>query len=105
MRMFSSDAQVIAVGTLYLRISAFILYAYVVLYVNVSALQGVKKPAYGLYIGMVRQIALPIVVFPFFAKLLGLGLTGIWIGIFVINWGAAVFTFFYARTCLKRLAQ
>ena len=104
MRLFSADAQVIAVGTLYLRISAFILYAYVILYVNVSALQGVKRPAYGLYIGIVRQVALPVVVFPFFAKLLGLGLTGIWIGIFVINWGAAAFTFFYARTFLKRLS-
>ena len=104
MRLFSADAQVIAVGTLYLRISAFILYAYVILYVNVSALQGVKRPAYGLYIGIARQIALPVVVFPFFAKLLGLGLTGIWIGIFVINWAAAVFTFFYARTYLKRLS-
>ena len=104
MRLFSADAQVIAVGTLYLRISAFILFAYVILYVNVSALQGVKRPAYGLYIGIVRQVALPVVVFPFFAKLLGLGLTGIWIGIFVINWGAAAFTFFYARTFLKRLS-
>jgi putative MATE family efflux protein len=102
MHFFTSDRQVIAVGTLYLRISAFILYAYVILYVNVSALQGVKKPAYGLYIGTIRQIILPVVIFPFFSKLMGLGLTGIWMGIFVINWSAAIFTFFYAQMYLKR---
>ncbi len=103
MGLFSADKQVIAIGTLYLRISAFILYAYVILYVNVSALQGVKKPAYGLYIGVIRQIALPVVVFPFFSKLMGMGLTGIWTGIFLINWGAALFTFFYAKAHLKRV--
>ena len=103
MGFFSSDKQVIAIGTLYLRISAFILYAYVILYVNVSALQGVKKPAFGLYIGVIRQIALPVVVFPFFSKLMGMGLTGIWTGIFLINWGAALFTFLYAKAHLKRV--
>ncbi|MGD0820547.1 MAG: MATE family efflux transporter [Desulfomonilia bacterium] len=103
MGLFSADKQVIAIGTLYLRISAFILYAYVILYVNVSVLQGVKKPAYGLYIGVIRQIALPVVVFPFFSKLMGMGLTGIWTGIFLINWGAALFTFFYAKAYLKRV--
>lgn len=103
MGLFSADKQVIAIGTLYLRISAFILYAYVILYVNISALQGVKKPAYGLYIGVIRQIALPVVVFPFFSKLMGMGLTGIWTGIFLINWGAALFTFLYAKAHLKRV--
>ena len=103
MGLFSADKQVIAIGTLYLRISAFILYAYVILYVNVSVLQGVKKPAYGLYIGVIRQIALPVVVFPFFSKLMGMGLTGIWTGIFLINWGAALFTFLYAKAYLKRV--
>jgi Na+-driven multidrug efflux pump len=102
MHLFTSDQQVIAVGTLYLRISAFILFAYVILYVNVSALQGLKKPAFGLYIGTIRQIVLPVVLFPFFSKLLGLGLLGIWMGIFVINWSAAGFTFFYARAYMKR---
>jgi putative MATE family efflux protein len=102
MQLFTSDQQVIATGTQYLRISAFILYAYVILYVNVSALQGMRKPAYGLYIGAIRQIVLPVVIFPFFSKLLGFGLTGIWLGIFVINWSAAIFTFFYTRVYLKR---
>ena len=103
MGLFTTDAQVVAIGTFYLRISAFILYAYVVLYVNVAALQGVKRPGYGLVIGVVRQIALPLMIFPSFIHVLGLGIAGIWWGIFVITWSAAGVTFFYARAGLKRM--
>ena len=103
MSLFTTDAQVVAIGTFYLRISAFILYAYVVLYVNVAALQGVKRPGYGLVIGVVRQIALPLMIFPSFIHVLGLGIAGIWWGIFVITWSAAGVTFFYARAGLKRM--
>lgn len=104
MGLFTSDTRVIEVGTTYLRIAAFILYAYVVLYVNVSALQGLKRPGYGLIIGVIRQIALPVVLFPLFAQVFNMGLVGIWAGIFIINWGAAVFTYFYARAFLMRLS-
>ncbi|MCE5275517.1 MAG: MATE family efflux transporter [Syntrophaceae bacterium] len=103
MSLFTTDAQVVAIGTFYLRISAFILYAYVVLYVNVAALQGVRRPGYGLVIGVVRQIALPLMIFPSFIHVLGLGIAGIWWGIFVITWSAAGITFFYARAGLKRM--
>jgi putative MATE family efflux protein len=103
MGLFTADRQVIAIGTFYLRIAAFILYAYVILYVSVAALQGVKRPVYGLIIGIVRQIVLPLMVFPFFAELLGMGIAGIWWGIFAINWGAALITFLYSRAYLKRV--
>jgi putative MATE family efflux protein len=103
MGLFTPDSRVIAAGTFYLRISAFILYAYVVLYVNISALQGLKRPGYGLIIGTIRQIALPLVIFPLLAHTLGTGLKGIWTGIFLINWSAAAFTYLYARAVLKRI--
>jgi putative MATE family efflux protein len=103
MQIFTKDAAVVEIGVLYLRIAAFLLYAYVVLYVNVAALQGVKRPGYGLFIGLLRQIALPLVVFPLFLKTLGFGLAGIWWGIFCINWCAAAFTYGYTRFVLRRL--
>jgi putative MATE family efflux protein len=103
MGLFTADRQVIAIGTFYLRIAAFILYAYVILYVSVAALQGVKRPVYGLIIGIVRQIALPLMVFPLFARLLNMGIAGIWWGIFAINWCAALITFLYSRAYLKRV--
>jgi len=103
MGLFTADRQVIAIGTFYLRIAAFILYAYVILYVSVAALQGVKRPVYGLIVGIVRQIALPLMIFPLLAELLGMGIAGIWWGIFAINWCAALITFLYSRAYLKRV--
>jgi len=71
--------------------------------VSVAALQGVKRPVYGLIIGIVRQVALPLMIFPLLAKLLGMGIAGIWWGIFAINWCAALITFLYSRAYLKRV--
>jgi len=45
----------IAMGRSYLKISAFILYAYVVLSVDVAALQGICKPTYGHLVGDLRD--------------------------------------------------
>ncbi|HPI93903.1 MAG TPA: MATE family efflux transporter [Deltaproteobacteria bacterium] len=103
MRLFTGDGAVVGIGTFYLRIAAFVLYSYVILYVNVAALQGVKKPGYGLFIGVLRQIALPLIVFPLFSRVMNLGLAGIWWGIFAITWSAAIITSFYARARLKAL--
>lgn len=105
MGMFTVDRQVITTGTSYLRIAAFILYAYVILYVSVAALQGVKRPVYGLVIGIARQIALPMMIFPLFTNLLDMKIAGIWWGIFFINWCAAVFTYLYVRSQLKSMIK
>lgn len=105
MRLFTADAAVVGIGSSYLRIAAFVLYSYVILYVNVAALQGVKRPGYGLLIGVLRQIALPIVVFPVLSSWMGLGLAGVWWGIFSITWTAALLTLFYARAHLKALGR
>jgi Na+-driven multidrug efflux pump len=37
--------------------------------------------------------------------MLNLGIAGIWWGIFVINWCAAVITFLYARAYLKHMRK
>jgi putative MATE family efflux protein len=74
MALFTDDAAVIAIGRSYLKISAFILYAYVVLSIGVSALQGIKKPLFGLGIGLWRQIVAPIAVFWLLTHLAGTGL-------------------------------
>ena len=100
---FTKDLAVIEIGTTYLRISAFVLYAYVILYVNIAALQGMKKPNYAVLIGLFRQIVAPIVIFYMLIEIFSVGLTGIWWGIFSITWAAAVTTIFYARWKLKEV--
>ena len=56
MSLFTDEAAVVETGAAYLRIAAFILPSYVFLYVNVNALQGLKRPALAVWIGLARQI-------------------------------------------------
>ena len=101
MALFTDDIQVVATGTGYLRIAAFVLFAYVLLYVSVSTLQGMKRPMYAIYIGVARQLAAPLAVFYVTTQVLGLGIYAIWWGIFAITWAAALFTLFYVLRVLK----
>jgi Na+-driven multidrug efflux pump len=102
MLLFSQDAEVIAVGVTYLRIDAFVFYGYSLLFLSTSALQGLKKPAFAMVIGLYRQILAPPLIFYFFTKMLGFGILGIWWGFFLITWSAAGIAFWYTRRTLYR---
>ena len=102
MGFFTKDPQVVEVGATYLKIDALVLYAYVILFVHVAALQGLKKPMYAVWLGVSRQILAPMVVFYLLSEVLGWKLLGVWWGIFVITWGAAIFTLFYARHIIDK---
>ncbi len=103
MLFFTQDAQVVAIGAHYLKIAAFISVAYAILSITVSALQGMKRPMYAVWIGLYRQIVAPFLLFSFLANILGFGLNGIWWGIFITTWSGALFTFFYGKRVLRRL--
>ncbi|MFH1124624.1 MAG: MATE family efflux transporter [Pseudomonadota bacterium] len=105
MTFFSEDARVIEIGTIYLRIDALVLYGYVVLFVYVAAMQGLKRPMYAVWIGLYRQIVAPVILFWSLTHLLDFGLPAIWWGIFSITWSAALFTLFYARRLLKKVIR
>jgi putative MATE family efflux protein len=101
MQLFTEDETVLGVGSFYLRISAFIYWAYIILFVAVAALQGLKRPAYAIWIGLYRQVVAPVIVFYGLAHGVGMGLTGIWWGIFVVTWSATFITLLYVRTTMK----
>ena len=103
MRLFTADPAVVDIGVTYLHISVLVYWAYMVLYIAVSALQGLKKPLYAIWIGLYRQIAAPIIIFPLLATVLALGLTGIWWGVFVINWSATIISLLYTRRQMKKI--
>lgn len=105
MAVFTADPVVVSVGTSYLKISAFILYAYVVLSISIAALQGIRRPLFALWIGLWRQIVAPGAVFWLLTRLLGTGLVGIWLAIFGINWSAAAVAWLYARHQLKKAGE
>jgi len=95
MGVFTDDATVIAIGAFYLRIAAFMTWAYVILHVCVAALQGLKKPMFALYMGIYRQILAPVIVFPIMIAFFGL--IGIWWGIFITVWSGTIFTVIYVK--------
>ncbi len=100
--LFNQDLGVIAEGTSYLRIEFLALNAYVILNVCLSLLQGLKKPHHAVWIGLYRQIAMPILIFNLLGRILGLGLPGIWWGIVFTTWSGAVAALMIARLELKR---
>lgn len=103
MGVFTDDKGVIGIGTTYLRIDALVFYAYVVLFANVAALQGVKRPMYAIWIGLFRQILAPVIMFYLLVFELQVGLLGVWWGIFAITWSAAIVTVLYTRRILGKI--
>lgn len=95
MRLFTQDEAVISHGRDYLLCAALTLAAYPILFVTVFAMQGIKKPAYGLWIGIYRQLAAPLVVYHTLAFTLGWGLWGVWWGICLVTWSAALFAIWW----------
>ena len=101
MGFFTDDVRVIGIGTTYMRIDCFVFNAYVILFTNIAALQGVKRPMFAVWIGLLRQLVAPLAVFYTLINILEVGLLGIWWGFFSITWGAALFSIFYTRVILR----
>ena len=91
MAIFTKDPVVIGHGRDYLLSASLTLAAYPILFVTVFAMQGIKRPAYGLWVGIYRQLVAPLVVYHALAFTLGWGLWGIWWGICMVTWSAALF--------------
>lgn len=103
LRLFSQDAEVLAVGVTYLRIDAFVFYGYSLLFLSTSALQGLKKPAFAMVIGLYRQIVAPPLVFYVLTNILDFGILGIWWGFFLITWSAAIIAFWFTRRTMLQM--
>lgn len=102
--IFDSSTAVVEAGTTYLRIEAIAFTSYIFLNINVSTLQGIKKPRFAIWIGVYRQI-LPIAVFYFLGTTLGMGIYGVWWGIVLVNWSAVVISSLYTRVQLNRVEK
>ncbi len=103
--VFTTDTAVITTGIRFLRIEAFVFPAYVLLYICVSTMQGIKRPVFALWIGLYRQIAAPIPIFHFLSIVLGWGIMGIWWGVFTVTWSAAAIAVVYVSWIIKKLEK
>ncbi|MCH4886392.1 MATE family efflux transporter [Acidaminobacter sp. JC074] len=101
--LFNNDPLVVSAGTVYLRIEVFAFVTYVLLNVSVSSLQGIKRPNFAVYIGLYRQIILPIILFYLLGNVFDLGIRGVWWGIVIINWSAVFFTRIYHARQMRTL--
>lgn len=100
--LFSPSPKVIEAGAGYLAIEVLTLPSYVFLGSANSLLQGLKKPALIFWVGLYRQILMPLILFPLLSETLGWGLQGIWWGIFFVCWSGAAAMMGYARFRLCR---
>lgn len=104
MRFFSSDPEVVRIGVEYLRIDVFMLYAYVIIFVSTSALQGMKRPMFAIWMGVSRQVIAPFALFTLFTTVLGYGTLSLWLCIAAIVWVSAAIAFWFARRTIRRVA-
>ncbi len=102
MGLFSEDAKVIAEGALYLRIEAFILFPFVIIFVHLAMLQGIEKPNFIFYISIFRQILAPLALLSLVAYF-ALDLVWIWLSIAFIVTFSALITYTYSINKLKEV--
>eukprot|EP00831_Metopus_contortus_P053675 TRINITY_DN45091_c0_g1_i1.p2 TRINITY_DN45091_c0_g1~~TRINITY_DN45091_c0_g1_i1.p2 ORF type:complete len:346 (+),score=53.36 TRINITY_DN45091_c0_g1_i1:3-1040(+) len=103
MRIFTDDPTVVGIGAEYLRIDAFTLYGYVVIFISTSILQGIKRPLFALWLGVSRQVAAPYILFSLFTRTLGYPIAALWFSILGIVWVSAGIAFWFARRTLKNV--
>lgn len=98
---FDATPAVIEYAMTYLYIEVFIFFGYVVLFICVSTLQGIKRPKMILYVGLYRQIIGKIVLFSLIVTLWQLPYVNIWYGFFFIVYSSAVFIAWYTYKALE----
>lgn len=100
--LFTDEQEVISIGLRYLYIQAITFYSYVVMNQANSVLQGLKRPGMIMWVGLYRQLAAPFLVFWVLTTVVGMGIDGVWWGLVMVNWSAAIFSLFWARRLLFR---
>lgn len=101
--LFTDDPAVIAIGTRFVRIVAFIQWAYVTSFIYIAFLQAMKRPMYGLIESLTRKVILPMIIFSLVVHVFDLSLEGFWIAMCAINIGMAVITISYGQSVLRKL--
>ena len=102
---FDSNETVVNFGVDYLLVEIWIFYAYIVLFICVSTLQGIKKPKMILFISLYRQIFAKLIIAWVIVKYFDLDFIYLWFGILFMIYSAAVFAYFYTNRVLKEVCN
>ena len=103
--LFDSNPVVVNFGVDFLLVEIWIFYAYVVLFICVSTLQAIKQPKMILYIGLYRQIFAKLIIAYLIVKYFELDFIYLWFGVLFMIYSAAIFTYFYTNSVLKRICK
>ncbi|TVR74166.1 MAG: MATE family efflux transporter [Spirochaetaceae bacterium] len=102
LRLFTDNASVVQIGRTYLYIQVLTFFSYILMNMCNSLLQGLKRPGMIVWVAVYRQVAAPFLVFPLLAITLGMEQNGVFWGLVIVNWTAAVFSYVWARSVLKQ---
>lgn len=100
--IFTDTAEVIRIGRIYLYTQGVTFFSYVIINLSNSIVQGLKRPAMIMWAGVYRQVAAPALIFPLLAFTLGMEWLGVFWGLAIVNWTAAIGSFWWARRMLRR---
>ena len=103
--LFTETEAVIRMGYNYLLLQGITYYSYIILFQSNSVLQGLKKPAMIMWMGLYRQILAPAGIFYLFCFTLGMAEQGVWRGLVLINWSAAIITLIWAIHVFRKSCQ
>ena len=96
----SSDLKVIQQVTLYLHICGFAFFGFVVIFIYVSFLQAIQKPAIIFPMSVYRQVLAPIALFSIF-QYFNFEIYSLWFGLDAIIFSSALYLWWYVQKRLK----
>ena len=102
MAIFTESEQTINIGSKFLTIEAFAFIAYSSLYVSTSALQRLKLPLFAVWLGITRQVILPLIAMYTLIELCSYGIDSIWYSRLIITISAALFTAYYVKAVINK---
>lgn len=95
-------ADILRLGREYTTVIIGLFWGYIILFTTVGALQSVKRPMFGFWIGLVRQVILPLIVFTLVLRAGG-DYLDIWWSIFGIVWFSAIIAVVYGMRVFRSL--
>ncbi len=102
--LFTDNAEVISIGYTYLLIQGITHFSYIIMAQSNSVLQGLKRPGMIMWTALYRQVVAPAVIFTFLSIVLGMRENGVWWGLVIVNWSAALFSLYWTRKKIKQAA-
>jgi Na+-driven multidrug efflux pump len=97
-------AEIVRLGREYTTVILGLFWGYIFLFITISALQSVKRPMFGLWMGLFRQVILPIVAFTLVLRSGG-NYLDIWWSIFGIVWFSAIIAIVYGMRVFRKLEK